>query len=134
MRKKHHGHQSDTQQRYVDSTSVLKNCDYELLERSLENTNQLRSTIKFAIERENNNCLAFLDVLVPRDHENIERSVYPKSTCSEQYLHRVSNHLGTTKRGAIRDLVPPSCHTLETLQKEVPNIEATSEGADIRMN
>ena len=60
----------------------------------LQRLNSLQQSIKFKIEVEEDNKLAFLDTLCIRDNINnkIKFTVYRKVTHSNSYIHSFSNH------------------------------------------
>ena len=66
--------------RYVDDTFCLFNNEHEAL-LFFEFLNSQHDSIKFTMEKENNNSLAFLDVLINnKDPTNLITSVYRKKT------------------------------------------------------
>ena len=65
--------------RYVDDTFALFKSKYDA-ERFLEFINRAHPNIKFTMECENDNKLPFLDVLVLRQYDRFNTSVYRKKT------------------------------------------------------
>nr|CAH7725124.1 unnamed protein product [Callosobruchus chinensis] len=56
------------------------------------------------MELEENNQLAFLDVLVMRQQGRLNHKVYRNPTHTDRYLHKLSNHHPTQKAGIIKTL------------------------------
>ncbi|XP_030764983.1 uncharacterized protein LOC115889168 [Sitophilus oryzae] len=56
------------------------------------------------METEQNNQLAFLDVLVKRNGDHLDHTVYRKPTHTDRYLHKLSNHHPSQKQGIIGTL------------------------------
>ena len=66
--------------------------------------NSVRPSIQFTMEKEQNNKLPFLDVLVTRTEQGFRSSVYCKLTFTGQYLNFNSRHPYTVKKGIVRCL------------------------------
>ncbi|KAJ0170974.1 hypothetical protein K1T71_013746 [Dendrolimus kikuchii] len=77
--------------RYVDDTfAVLPN---DKVSAFLDHLNSISSNIKFTMELEANNKLAFLDVLILRNPDNtLGHTVYRKPTHTDKYLNGSSHH------------------------------------------
>ncbi|CAK1591283.1 unnamed protein product [Parnassius mnemosyne] len=77
--------------RYVDDTFTILPSDK--VTAFLEHLNSINSKIQFTMELEANNSLAFLDVLVIRNPDNIiGHTVYRKKTHTNRYLNGESYH------------------------------------------
>lgn len=89
--------------RYVDDTFVLwpHQEDVQVL---LEHVNTIRPSIQFTMEKERDNQLAFLDVLITRTECRFKTSVYRKPTFTGQYLNFDSHHPYSVKHGIVRCL------------------------------
>ena len=89
--------------RYVDDTFILwpYQEDVQIL---LGHVNSIRPSIQFAMEKEQDNKLLFLDVLVTRTEQGLRSSVYRKPTFTGQYLNFNSHHRYTVKKGIVRCL------------------------------
>ncbi|KFD50512.1 hypothetical protein M513_08580 [Trichuris suis] len=61
--------------------------------------------IAFMIEKEVNNELPFLDVLVRRNGTGLRTMAYTKPTHSDRYLHFSSHHPISVKRGIVTGMV-----------------------------
>ncbi|BHF85686.1 hypothetical protein SprV_1002885800 [Sparganum proliferum] len=89
--------------RYVDDTFVV--IDRDQLLTFKERLNAVFSDIQFTMEEEENNQLAFLDVLVCRkDCGGLKTKVFRKATNTMQVLNFNSNHPISHKRSCVRTL------------------------------
>nr|VZI03808.1 unnamed protein product [Spirometra erinaceieuropaei] len=89
--------------RYVDNTFVV--IDRNRLLTLKEHLNEVFPDIKFTMEEEENNQLAFLDVLVCRkDCGELKTKVFRKATNTMQVLNFNSNHPISHKRSCVRTL------------------------------
>ena len=89
--------------RYVDDTfTITKKNKVDIF---LNHLNQQHPSIRFTMETENDNRIAFLDSLVTREPEGkLHTSVYRKPTHTDQYLAYDSHHPQTIKRGIVKCL------------------------------
>ncbi|BHF68204.1 hypothetical protein SprV_0301123700 [Sparganum proliferum] len=101
--------------RYVDDTSAVIDRDQPLTFN--EYLNAVSPDIQFTMEEEENNQLAFLDVLVCRkDCGGLKTKVFTKATNTMQVLNFNSNHPISHKRSCVRTLyrrVETHCSELE---------------------
>ncbi|BHF59980.1 hypothetical protein SprV_0100294100 [Sparganum proliferum] len=89
--------------RYVDDTFVL--IDRNQLLTFKEQLNAVFPDIQFTMEEEENNQLAFLDVLVCfKDSGGLKTKVFRKGTNTMQVLNFKSNYPNSHKRGCVRTL------------------------------
>ncbi|BHF75876.1 hypothetical protein SprV_0501897300 [Sparganum proliferum] len=89
--------------RYVDDTFVV--IDRDQLLTFKERLNAIFPDIQFTMEEEENNQLAFLDVLVCRkDCGGLKTKVFGKATNTMQVLNFNSNHPISHKRSCVRTL------------------------------
>ncbi|BHF67461.1 hypothetical protein SprV_0301048700 [Sparganum proliferum] len=89
--------------RYVDDTFVVIERDQVLTFE--EHLNAVFPDIQFTMEEEENNQLAFLDVLVCRKHcDGLKSKVFTKATNTIQVLNFNSNHPISHKRSYVRTL------------------------------
>ena len=71
----------------------------------LQHLKNQQPSIRFTMETENNNTLAFLDTAVSREPDGrLTTSVYKKPTHTEQYLAYDSHHPQSVKRGIVKCL------------------------------
>ena len=77
--------------RYVDDTFILwpHQEDVQIL---FDHVNSFRPSIQFTMEKEQDNKLPFLDVLVTFTEQGFRSSVYRNPTFTEQYLNFNSHH------------------------------------------
>ena len=89
--------------RYVDDTFILwpHQEDVQIL---LDHVNSIWPSIQFTMEKEQDNKLPFLDVLVTRTEQGFRSSVYRKPTFTVQYLNFNSHHPYTVKKRIVRCL------------------------------
>ena len=71
--------------RYVDDTFALFQDEVDS-ETFLTNLNSLHTSLKFTSEKEINQSLPFLDVLVTKSTNNFTTSVYRKATFTDEYI------------------------------------------------
>ena len=89
--------------RYVDDTFVIAPLDRT--DQLLSHLNSLRPTIRFTVELEVDNTIAFLDTLVHRETDgSLTTTVYRKPTHTDQYLAYDSHHPESVKRGVAKCL------------------------------
>lgn len=110
--------------RYVDDTFVLWPHRLEDIEVFHQHLNKRNKSIKFTIEHERDNKLAFLDVMVERKGNHFKTKVYKKKTHTDRYIHFNSHHhhrvhTGTIK--CIKNRAKTICNE-EYLEQELGNI------------
>ena len=89
--------------RYVDDTFILWP-HQEDVQTLLAHVNSIRPSIQFTMEKEQDNKLPFLNVLVTRTEQGFRSSVYCKPTFTRQYLNFNSHHPYTVKKGIVHCL------------------------------
>lgn len=95
--------------RYVDDIfCILKRADLETFFISLNNTHK---NINFTIEKELNNRLPFLDVVVVRKSTDLEFEIYRKPTNTKRVIPNTSNHPFQHKMASFHHMI----HRMETL-------------------
>ena len=89
--------------RYVDDTFViLKNTQ---IQEVFQLINNVFRDIKFTTEQEDNDKIAFLDVMVHKQPDGtLQTSVYRKNTHTDQMLNFNSNHPAEHKRSCVKTL------------------------------
>nr|XP_054766136.1 uncharacterized protein LOC129273118 [Lytechinus pictus] len=89
--------------RYVDDTFIVTN--RSTTDCLLNYVNAQQSSIRFTMETEDNNRIAFLDNIVHRDSEGgLTTTLYRKHTHTDQYLAYDSHHPLSIKRGVVKCL------------------------------
>ena len=89
--------------RYVDDTFTI--LDRENIDDFLQHLNNQQPSIRFTMETEEDNKLAFLDTAVLREPDGrLTTSVYRKPTHTDQYLAYDSHHPQSVKRGIVKCL------------------------------
>ena len=86
--------------RYVNDTFILwpHQEDVQIL---VDHVNSIRPSIQFTMEKEQDNKLPFLDVLVTCTEQGFRSSVYCKLTFTGQYLNFNFHHPYTVKKGIV---------------------------------
>ena len=89
--------------RYVDDSFILwpHQEDVQIL---LDHVNSIRPYIPFTMEKEQDNKLPFLGVLLTHREQGFRSSLYRKPTFTGQYLSFNSHHPYTIKKGIVRCL------------------------------
>ena len=88
---------------YVDDTFTI--LDRENVDDFLQHLNNQQPSIRFTMETEKDNKLAFLDTAVLREPDGrLTTSVYRKPTHTDQYLAYDSHHPQSVKRGIVKCL------------------------------
>ena len=89
--------------RYVDDTFTI--LDRDRVDSFLQHLNSQQPSIRFTMETENDNKIAFLDASVSREPDGrLTTSVYRKPTHTNQYLAYDSHHPQSVKRGIVKCL------------------------------
>ena len=89
--------------RYVDDTFTI--LDRENVDDFLQHLNNQQPSIRFTMETEKDNKLAFLDTAVLREPDSrLTTSVYRKPTHTDQYLANDSHQPQLVKRGIVKCL------------------------------
>ena len=96
-------HEPRIWKRYVDDTFTI--LDRENVDDFLQYLNNHQPSIRFTMETEKDNKLAFLDTAVLREPDGrLTTSVYRKPTHTDQYLAYDSHHPQSVKRGIVKCL------------------------------
>ncbi|XP_074038815.1 uncharacterized protein [Leptinotarsa decemlineata] len=113
--------------RYVDDTFVIWKHGRNTLNRFLDHLNAQHSSIEFTMEIEQYQRIAFLDVLVVRCGTRLTHKVYRKPTNTDRYLHALSNHHPSQKRGVISTLTEQARRICgpEDLERKLKYLEVT---------
>ena len=88
--------------RYVDDAFVICPHGQDELQRFHKHLNGQHPNIKFTIEHEKENKLAFLDILVTRSETRLCTGVYCKPTHTDRYIPFHSHHHRKTITGVLR--------------------------------
>lgn len=95
--------------RYVDDVfSIVKK---DLLPLVLETINNSHKNIEFTCEIEQDNKLAFLDLLIVKEQTKIDFEIYRKPTNTQRTIPNTSNHSHQHKMAAFHHMI----HRLQTL-------------------
>ena len=110
--------------RYVDDTiSIIKETS---IAHVLTVLNSFHKNIEFTYEMEENAKIAFLDVLIIRNNNNLKTTVYRKKTHNEVYLHCKSFTPPTWKGSTLRSIITRAyriCSTQKYLEAELIKIK-----------
>jgi predicted GIY-YIG superfamily endonuclease len=112
--------------RYVDDTFVIWPESMQPVEHFLDHLNNQSSSIKFTMEKEQDEKIPFLDVLVYKNNNKLSTAVYRKKTDSGRYLNYNSNHPPAVKRGIANTLITRAethCKETTTKNEEIKHIK-----------
>ena len=90
--------------RYLDDTFLVFN-NLDQIDKFLQYLNNQHQSIKFTADIENNNKLAYLDVLIEKDNDKFKTSVYRKKTFTGLGISFFSFDICKFKFNAIRTLI-----------------------------
>ena len=112
--------------RYVDDIFAV--IDKNAVNTVLDKLNSFHPSVQFTVETENQNSIPFLDVLVKKDptSQNIQTTVYYKSTHTGQYLNYHSHHPVIHKQSVVDTLVSRAsniCSTKKDKSKEINHLK-----------
>ena len=91
--------------RYMDDVISLWNYGETELRGFLDHLNTYDRNLQFTLEIEFENKLPFLDVLIIRNANNFDFTIYRKPTQNNRYLHFNSNHPPQVKRAVVTSLI-----------------------------
>ena len=112
--------------RYIDDTFILwpHQEDVQIL---MNHVNSIRPSIQFTMEKEQDNKLSFLDVLITHTEHGFCTSVYHKPTFTGHYLNFHSHHPYNVKKGIVCCLQhrAKAISSDEVYQKEMDSLKET---------
>ena len=110
--------------RYVDNTiTYIKPSSINYV---LSELNSFHKNIKFTFEEEKDNKISFLDVLILRNGNSIETTVYGKYTYNDVYFHWNSILPNSWKVGTLKTLLLRAsvvCSNEQLLNKEIEHLQ-----------
>jgi hypothetical protein len=115
--------------RYVDDCFVLMDQDNSDISHVLSVMNSIDPCIQFTFEKESNNRLAFLDVLIIRDDDVFQTTVYRKPFAVCLPPHNRSSHPPNQKLAAFNTFIFRAiniCSTSELLTSELIYLKAVA--------
>ena len=89
----------------MDDVISLWNYGEAELRGFLDHLNTYDRNLQFTLEVEIENKLSFLDVLIIRNANKLDFTIYQKPTQNNRYLHFNSNHPPQVKRAAVTSLI-----------------------------
>jgi len=95
-------HKVDGYFRYVEDILVKYKDDKTNIHRMLEDFNNFIPTIKFTLEKEQNNKINFLDITITKNHDGLSFEIYRKPTATDSIISNDSCHHRENKTAAIR--------------------------------
>jgi len=117
-------HRAEGYFRYVDDILVIYKDDKTNIHRVLEDFNNLVPSIKFNLEKEQNNKISFLDITITKNHDGLPFEIYRKPSATDITIPNDSCHPREHKTATIRYCSRIKTYTLatESRQKERYNI------------
>jgi len=91
--------------RYMDDVISLWNYGEAELRGFLDHLNTYDRNLQFTLEVEIENKLPFLDVLIIRNADQLDFTIYRKPTQNNRFLHFNSNHPPQVKRAVVTSLI-----------------------------
>ena len=109
--------------RYVDDIFCKWKSSYDL-NATLQHLNNLVPSIKFTIELEENDSIAFLDVKIIKENHRLKFSIHRKMTSNNLIIHSKSFHHKQTKQSALRSMFLRALQVVspQFLDDEINNI------------
>ena len=89
----------------MDDVISVWNYGKSELKSFLEHLNTYDINLQFTLETETDGKIPYLDVLIIRNVNKLNFTVYRKPTHNNRYLHFKSNHPPQVKRGVVISLV-----------------------------
>ena len=90
--------------RYVDDILCAFSCESDAM-KFLQTLNSSSNVLKFTIEKEADNKIPFLDVLIQKSDHGLQFALYKKTTNTGRYLPSDSHSPARYKKAAIRNLI-----------------------------
>ena len=114
--------------RFVDDVFILieDNDSFDKANELMRVLNSKHPNIEFTMEKETNNELPFLDVLIKRDTDSFQTGMYRKATFTGTYMNWKSLTPRSYKIGLIRCLLTRAfriCSTEKLFREEISNIK-----------
>lgn len=105
--------------RYVDDIFVIWPHGEEQLNKLLEHLNNIHENINFTMEKEINNEIPFLDILITKKQNgDIAHTVYRKKTHTNRYVNAKSNHHPAHLKSVIKSLITRSERLADASNKQ----------------
>ncbi|XP_074029268.1 uncharacterized protein [Leptinotarsa decemlineata] len=104
--------------RYVDDPFVIFRLGRDRLNLFLDHVNAQYPSIKFTMETEQEQRIAFLDVRVERRGTRLTHKLYRKPAHTDRYLHALLNPHSSQKRGIINTLTERARRICNTNKKD----------------
>jgi hypothetical protein len=95
-------HKVESYFRYVDDIRVMYKDDKTNIHRVLEGFNNLVPSMKFTLEKEQNNKINVLDITITKNHDGLSFEIYRKPTATNILISTDSCHPREHKTSAIR--------------------------------
>ena len=87
--------------RYIDDILIFLPPKHQNCEEITEKLNNFEHSINFIYEKESNNTIPFLDILIIKSQNSLTFKVYCKPTNRNDYIHFYSHHNNKIKTGLI---------------------------------
>ena len=97
--------------RYVDDILIIYNINHTNEQKISQYINNIHKNLHFKPTNEEHNTISYLDLLIHRNDNNLDLSIYRKPTSTDICIHYLSNHPNKHKTAAFRYYI----HRMQTL-------------------
>ena len=91
--------------RYVDDILIIYDQNKTNIDHTLNEFNRVQTNINFTMEKEEHQCISFLDIVIHRNNKNLEFAIYRKPTQTDIIIPNSSCHPHEHKRSGINYLL-----------------------------
>ena len=88
--------------RYIDDILIIYNINNINEQKISHYINNIDKNLQFKSTNEENNTISYLDLLIYRNNNNLDLSIYRKPTSTDTCIHYLSNHPHEHKTAAFR--------------------------------
>jgi hypothetical protein len=99
-------HQIIDYYRYVDDILIIYNAQLTNIDKTIDEFNKIHPKIKFTIEKETENKINYLDLMITEQDNKLTYAIYRKPTTTDSILHNDSCHPTEQKISHIISIKP----------------------------